>query len=457
MSMHILRGDGAKLRKSFNPAKIMVLGFVLIILIGTVLLELPAASRSGTTVPFFAALFTATSATCVTGLTATDTALTWSLFGRVVILVLIQIGALGFMSIVTIFFFAMNRKIGLSQRLLLVKSLNLNDLQGVVKLIRHVLLGTLMFEALGAAALWLRFAPGYGLWGGLGMGVFHSVSAFCNAGFDLVEGAPFDSLAIYAGDWVITGTIILLSFIGGIGFFVWEDFWRNRRFKKLHLHSKLALTISVILLAFGWVFFYLAERNNPLTIGGMPLHEAIFAALFQSAMPRSCGFSIFNQASLTGVSSMMAMVLMLIGGSAGSTAGGIKNVTAGILFLSAIRVLRGRSRLSIFGRTIPELQIINAAAITVIVLIACILGSAFIVIIHPELPFTAIIFETVSAIATCGLSQGISPYLAPVPLMVIILFMFFGRLGIITFGMATFINREKTEIAKHPDTWVLMG
>ena len=455
--MYLLRGNYTKLRKSFNPAKIMVLGFIFIIAAGTLLLELPAASRDGTTVPFFAALFTATSATCVTGLTATDTALTWSLFGRVVILVLIQIGALGFMSVVTIFYFAMNKKIGLSQRLLLVKSLNLNDLQGVVKLIRHVLFGTLLFEGFGAAILWARFANGHGLWGGLGMGVFHSISAFCNAGFDIIEGAPFDSLSIYSGDFIITGTIMLLSFIGGIGFFVWEDIWRNHRFKKLHLHSKLALTISISLLVFGWVFFYFAERNNPLTIGGMPLREAVFAALFQSAMPRSCGFSIFSQSSLTGASCMVAMVLMLIGGSAGSTAGGIKNVTVGILFLSAIRVLRGRSRLSVFGRTIPESQIISAAAITVIVLTACILGSAFIVIIHPELPFTAIIFETVSAIATCGLSQGVSAFLAPAPLMIIILFMFFGRLGIITFGMATFINREKTEIAKHPDTWVLMG
>ncbi|MCL1820850.1 MAG: potassium uptake protein, TrkH family [Oscillospiraceae bacterium] len=451
-------GKDSAPRKSTSPARIMVLGFLAVILIGTALLQLPVSSRGGTSVPFMTALFTSTSAVCVTGLTVVDTALTWSVFGRVVILFLMQIGGLGFMSVTTVFFFVMSRKIGLSQRLLLVRSLNLNDIQGIVKLIRLVLLGTLLFEGIGAAVLWIRFMPEYGALKGLGMGIFHSVSAFCNAGFDLKGGIePFSSLTGYSGDPVIIVTVIMLSFIGGLGFFVWQDIWRNRRFKDLHLHSKLVLAISFWLIVPVCVLFYLAERTNPGTIGGMSFPEAMMASLFQTVMPRSGGFSVVTQASLTGVSAMISIALMLIGGSAGSTAGGIKNVTAGILFLSAIRFVRGRKRLSVFKRTIPEPQIASALSITVMVFAACFAGSAAIALIQPELPFSRVVFETVSAVATCGLSQGITPSLVPASQFVIITLMFLGRVGIITFGIAAFLGRDTSEKTKHPDTWVMMG
>lgn len=451
------RAENITLRQRINPARIFVLGFIMIILFGALLLALPISSRGGVPIPFPIALFTATSATCVTGLVMADTALTWSVFGRAVILCLIQIGALGFMSVTTIFFFIMNRKINLSQRLLLVHSLNLHDRNGIVGLIRHVLFGTLIFEGAGAAILWIRFMPEYGALKGLGMGVFHSVSAFCNAGFDLMgHRGAFSSLTTYAHDPVITVTTMLLVIVGGLGFFVWEDLWRNRSFQKLHLHSKMVLSVSLALILSGWCLFYFAERENIGTIGNMPFPRAALASLYQSVMPRSGGLSTINQASLTGISKMATLILMFIGGSAGSAAGGIKNVTAGILFLTAFYSLMGKKKLTVFRRTIPETQIVSALSIMVLALSVCFAGTAAIALIQPELPIAGIVFEMVSAVATCGLSNGITPSLSVASSVIIIVSMFFGRVGIMTVGMAAFLRRNNTEKVKYPDTWVMM-
>jgi trk system potassium uptake protein TrkH len=444
-------------RKTLTLARILVLGVVSVILCGAVLLILPVSARDGVEISFPDALFTSASAACVTGLTVVDTASTWSVFGQIVILCLMQIGGLGFMAITSVFFFIMHKKIGLSQRLLMAQSLNLHDIKDVVGLIRHVLAGTILFEGFGAFVMWFRFIPQFGFWNGLGMGFFHSVSAFCNAGFDLMGGgAPFSSLTAYSGDALITVVTSLLVFIGGLGFFVWEDIWRKRNFKKLHLHSKLVLTISFSLIILGWIFFYLTERKNPGTMGGMPFRDAVIASMVQSVMPRSGGFCVVDQEALTGISKMATITLMLIGGSAGSTAGGIKNVTVGILFLSAINTLRGRHKLSVFGRSIPERQVISALSIFIIVSCACLAGTVAISFIQPDLPFFSVVFETVSAVSTCGLSHGITATLVPASLAVIILLMLFGRVGIVTLGMAVFINRNNTEKTKRPDTWVMM-
>ena len=449
--------EGFISRQKANPARILVLGFIAIIMLGALLLSLPISSRNGVSVPYRTALFTATSATCVTGLTVVDTALTWSVFGRVVILCLFQVGALGFVSVTTIFFFIMHRKINLSQRLLMVQSMNLHDRNGIVGLIRHVLFGTLIFESIGAVILWIRFIPEYGALKGLGMGVFHAVSAFCNAGFDLMgERGAFSSLSTYSGDPVIIITTMLLVVIGGIGFFVWEDVLHNRSFKKLHLHSKMVLSVSLFLLVFGWVVFYFAERTNPGTIGNMSLPNAVLASLYQSVMPRSGGLSIVNQESLTGVSKMVTMVLMLIGGSAGSAAGGIKNVTVAILFLTAMRSVMGNKRLTVFKRTIPETQILSAVSIMFTALTACFVGTVAIAFIQPELPSPGILFEMVSAVANCGISNGITSILSPASSIVIIIFMFFGRVGIMTVGMAAFMRHGIAEKTKQPDTGVMM-
>ena len=309
-------------RKRFNAAKIMLLGYLSVALAGTVLLMMPVSSQNGTDVIFLTALFTATSAISVTGLVVVDTVQTWSVFGRITILFLLQIGALGFMSFTVIFFFIMNRKIGLSQRLLIMQSINLHDIQGVIRLICHVLFGTFIFQII---------------------------------------------------------------------------------------------------------------------------------------MPRSAGFSVVSQGQLMGVTRMVIILLMLVGGSVGSSAGGIKNVTAGILFLSAVDFFKGKSSLSVFGRTIPASQIRSALAIALAMISVVILGSITIALIQPELPFSAVLFETTSAIATCGLSYGITDKLAPISQMIIILFMFCGRVGIMTLGMAAFLRRNTIEKTKYPDEWVMMG
>lgn len=445
--------------KRLNPAKVMLLGYLAVILVGAILLTLPVSHQIGAEVNYLTALFTSTSATSVTGLVVVDTFQTWSMFGRIVILCLIQIGALGFMTFTTIFFFIMNRKIGLSQRLLIMQSLNLHDMKGVIRLIRHVLLGTLAFQGIGTLLLWFRFAPRYGAWQGLGMGIFHSVAAFANAGFDLFGyNYAFYGLSDHAGDKIVITIVMTLSVIGGLGFFVWEDILQSGfRFKRLHLHSKLVLCISFWLIMIGWVFFFIIERNNPHTIGDMSLPSALHISLFQTIMPRSAGFSVIGQGQLLGATRMIIMLLMLIGGSTGSTAGGIKNVTAGILFLSAINYFRGKSRLSVFGRTIPTPQIKSALALSMLVTFLAIIGSVIISVIQPYLPFSAVLFETISAIATCGLSYGITSSLAPTSQVILILFMFCGRVGIMTLGMVAFFGRSNNEKIKHPETWVMMG
>ena len=427
-------------------------------MLGTLLLSMPISTNPGVSLSFIQVLFTAVSATSVTGLTVVDTALTWTPFGRAVILILIQIGGLGYMSVVTVFFFIMHQKIGLSQRLLLVQSLNLNDLRGVVQLVKHVLVGTLIFQSIGTLILWVRFMPDYGAWPALGLAVFHAVSAFCNAGFTILGGIEaYSSLAAYKDDAVLILTITALVFIGGIGFFVWEDLWRNKGPRNLQPYSKLVLSISAVLVLGGAVFFYLAERHNPYTLGEMSVPQAALTSFFLSAIPRSGGFSVMDQAHFRGVSTMFTMCLMMIGGSAGSAAGGIKNATVGILVLSAFASLRGRKRLSVFSRTIPSEQVIKAMSIALLAISIAVSSAVVISFIQPELPFTQVLFETTSAIGTSGLSKGITPYLSPASSLVIILAMFFGRVGIITLGMAAFIDRSTHEKIKYPDAWVMMG
>ena len=442
--------------KNLNPARILVLGFFAVILCGALLLYLPIASKGGAEVPIMTALFTAISATTITGLVVVDTAHTWGVFGLAVILCLMQIGGLGFMSVITVFFFLMHKKIGLTQRMLMVQTMSLHDMQGVVRLIRHVMVGTVFFQSVGVLALLTRFAPMYGFWGGLGRSVFFAVSAFCNAGFDLVD-RTYAASPYYFNDWVITITVISLVLIGGLGFFVWEDIWRSRRFGKFHIHTKLVLVSSLLLVVIGALFYFFAENKNPGTFGGLTRPDMLLASLFQTSMTRSGGLAMASQSSLRGVSQMMTILLMLVGGSAGSTAGGIKNVTVAILVLSAINRLRGKNLLSIFGRTIPASQILSALSIAVVVIALCFTGAVFISFTQPGLPFAGILFETASAIATCGLTQGITPLLEPPAQIVIMFLMLFGRVGIMTLGMAVFMGRGKTEKIKYPDAWVIIG
>lgn len=445
-------------RPAMHAAMVIALGFLIIILTGAVLLTLPVSARSGEPTDFLDALFTATSATCVTGLVTVGTATHWSGFGQVVILLLIQIGGLGFMSLASIASFLTRRTITLRERMVMSAGLNLTENAGIVRLTRRVLLGTFAFEGAGAVLLATRFIPRVGLWQGIKMGVFHSVSAFCNAGFDLVGTPenPFASLTGYADDLIVNLTIMALIVIGGLGFFVWGDIWDKRRFRRLRLHTKLVLVTTTLLLCAGFVLTLLFEWSNPQTLGAMPTQDKLLAAAFQSVTLRTAGFNTIDQAALTGPSQAVACLLMMIGGSPGSTAGGIKTVTAAVLVLSAISALRGRTTVSAFGRTIVSRSIMNAVTMMIVGGTLSLTGACVISYMESA-PFGACLFEAVSAFATVGLSMGLTPTLHTLSHLILILLMYLGRVGVLTLGVAVLMRHREPPKMQYPDADVMVG
>lgn len=445
-------------RPAMHAAMVVALGFLIIILTGAVLLTLPISARSGEPTDFLDALFTATSATCVTGLVTVGTATHWSGFGQVVILLLIQIGGLGFMSLASIASFLTHRTITLRERMVMSAGLNLTENAGIVRLTRRVLLGTLAFEGAGAVLLATRFVPRVGLWKGIKMGVFHSVSAFCNAGFDLIgtPDNPFASLTGYADDVLVNLTIMALIVIGGLGFFVWGDIWDKRRFRRLRLHTKLVLITTAVLLCAGFALTLLFEWHNPQTLGTMPVQEKLLAASFQSVTLRTAGFNTIDQAALTGPSQAVACLLMMIGGSPGSTAGGIKTVTTAVLVLSAISALRGRTTVSAFGRTIVSRSIMNAVTMMIVGGTLSLTGACVISYVESA-PFGACLFEAVSAFATVGLSMGLTPTLNAISRLILILLMYLGRVGVLTLGVAVLMRHREPPKMQYPDGDVMVG
>lgn len=442
---------------SFTPMQIIVLVFLAIILTGGLLLTLPISSKSGVPTPFLTALFTATSCTCVTGLALVDTFTHWSTFGQVVMLLLIQIGGLGFMTIVTLFFFAVHRRIGLKERLVMAQSLGLEGLNGVVKMVKLVLLRTLIVEGTGAVLLTLRFCFQMPFGKALWWGVFHSVSAFCNAGFDIMGAVEAGgSLVTYVGDPVVNLVLMALITLGGLGFFVWDDILKHKRFKRLAVHTRLVLVISGVLTLGGAVLFALLEWNNPGTLGGLPVGQKLLAALFQSVTTRTAGFYTIAQGALTDASLVLTDVLMLIGGSSGSTAGGVKTVTVAVLLLSIIATARGRSRVTVFHRTINHKQISDAVSVVGMALIVA-FGGAMFLSVSNGLSFMNCIYETISAIATVGLTTGITPSLNAVSQIIIIVMMFFGRVGIMTISLGFLLSDRAEERYRFAETKVLIG
>lgn len=440
-----------------SPTRTVALGFLAIILIGAVLLSLPAATRNEGSCGFVNALFTATSATCVTGLAIGDTWQYWTNFGQVVILVMIQIGGLGFMTLAMVFSFLLRRKIGLRQRLIIVQSLNLNDINGVVRLVRHVLIGTLAFEGAGAVILTCCFVPRFGFAEGLWRGVFHSISAFCNAGFDIMgKASPNSSLALYAEDPIVNIVIMTLIVVGGLGFFVWEDIVHARSWKKLRIHSRIVIVTTVFLIVAGAVAFSLMEWTNPATIGDMPVGSKLLCSTFQSVTTRTAGFATVDQAGLTGGSKLLTMLLMFIGGSPGSTAGGVKTVTIAVLMISALRAIRGHEDVNIFGRRISQKQVRDCLAIVVVVVMLYIIGTTLIMGFEQIEPMDAI-FEVSSAMGTVGLTLGVTQSLGVPALLVLIVLMYLGRVGIMTIGIATMINGGKTAKVRYPEERIMIG
>ena len=430
--------------RNLNPARIVVVSFGIIILVGTLLLMLPISSRNGMPTDPITCLFTATSASCVTGLVLVDTWAHWTLFGQVVILAMIQLGGLGFMTVITSVSFALRRRIGLSERLIMVSTLNLNDMDGVVRVVRHTLMGTLIIEGAGAVILTLCFLPEFGLAGGLWRGIFHAVSAFCNAGFDLLGSkGEFTSLISYNGNPVVLLTILCLIVIGGLGFFVWEDLIRNWRTpRRLSLYSKLVI-LSV-------------EWDNPNTLGSMSWWKKILNSLFQSVTLRTAGFDSIGQGGLRDSSLAMSCILMLIGGSSGSTAGGLKTSTVGILLLTMRAGLAGREEVTIRRRTISQRRVMTALTLTLIVVVLF-LGIAMTISLTDDIHFLSAAFEAASALATVGVTVGITPTLSAGSHIILIAAMFLGRVGIMSFSVAFLARGRNAAKIRYPVIDIMIG
>ena len=429
--------------KKMTQTQMIVVGYLLLILLGSILLMLPVSSRDGNMTSFADALFTSTSASCVTGLVVQDTYLHWSFFGQLIILILIQIGGLSFLSLTSIFFFVLHKKVGMKQRLLLAQAMGLDTMEGVVRMEKRVLKGTFLIEGLGALILFLRFAPTYGVWTGLKWGVFHSVSAFCNAGFDIFGSiAPGSSVALWSGDPVVLLTLSALIVVGGLGFFVWEEIWEKRRFSKFSVYTKMVLLITGFLILAGWILFCLLEWNNPATFGGLPLPEKLLAGLFQSVTMRTAGFAGVDQGSLTEASRGLGILIMLVGGSSGSTAGGLKTVTAGVLVLALASRLRGKGHVTVFKRTVSDQQVMDALTLAGVMVGLCFFGG--LVLSAYGVPFLNAMYETASAVATVGLSAGVTPTLPALCKILLICYMFFGRIGLLTLSVA-FLSRDRAE------------
>lgn len=418
-----------------TQTQMIAAGFALIIFCGAVLLTLPISSKSGNWTNFLDALFTATSASCVTGLVIADTFRHWSMFGQIVVLVLIQIGGLGFMTIGVFFAILLRRKIGLRTRGVLQESVNTLQIGGIVRLAKQIMKGTLLFEGIGAVLLASRFIPKFGLEKGIYYGVFHSISAFCNAGFDLMgETEAYTSFTGYYDDWVVNLTIMLLIIIGGIGFFVWNDISKKQwKFKTYSLHTKIVLTTTLLLVFGGAFIFYVLEHNHILK--GMSGQGQLLSSLFSSVTARTAGFNTVDTASLQDSSKMLTMILMFIGGSPGSTAGGIKTTTFVVLLVYVRANLKKEVSCNVFNRRLDDGVIRKASTVLCTNLFLAISATLIITGVQ-SIPLTDTLFEVVSAIGTVGMSTGITRELTEVSKIVIIFLMYCGRIGSLTFAMS---------------------
>ena len=429
----------------------IILGFAGVILIGTVLLMLPVSSQSGTAAPFGDALFTATSAVCVTGLVVRDTASCWSGFGQAVILAMIQIGGLGVVTVAASFALLSGRKISLLQRSAMQEAITAPKMGGIVRLTGFILRMTFLFEAAGALALTPVFCKEYGI-RGVWMALFHSVSAFCNAGFDVMgtKDAPFSSLTSYAGRPAVNVTVMLLIVIGGIGFLTWEDVRTNRfRFSRYRMQSKVILVTSAVLIVAPAVFFFFAEFKR------LPMGERILASLFQAVTPRTAGFNTADLTAMSGAGKAVLVGLMLIGGSPGSTAGGMKTTTAAVLIANAVTVFRRKEDAHFFGRRLESGAVRNASTILLLYLVLFVSGG-IVISLAEGLPVGACLFEAASAIGTVGLSMGITPALGAVSRTVLILLMFFGRVGGLTLIYAALSGTKRVSY-KLPQERITVG
>lgn len=450
-----------KKKFTLSTTQIILLSFLVAVLIGSLLLSLPISSKDGKAVPYLDALFTATTSTCVTGLVTLPTATSWSVFGQVVILVLIQIGGLGIVTIMTGLMLLLNRKMGIGDRLLIQDAFNLNTMAGLAKFVKNVLIGTLIVEGIGALCYTFVFVPEFGA-RGIWISIFNSVSAFCNAGIDIIGEK---SLCDYATNPIITLTTSALIILGGLGYVVWWDVLRvirtrsaknMRLFRHLTLHSKIAITATAGLILCGAVLVLLFEYNNPATIKDMSLFDKIQVSFFQSVTTRTAGFASVPQENLTDPTAIVSLLLMLVGGSPVGTAGGIKTVTLAVLVCSAISTVRNKNCATLFNRRVSDASIKKAVAVAVTFASICI-TSTLLLMATTNAPALDVIYETVSATATVGLSRNLTGSLNALGKIIIIFTMYFGRVGPISLALALGGKSENQSIISEPIEEISIG
>ena len=451
----ILEWNNKKPKARKSTTRLIASGFALIILAGALLLSLPIANKSGHG-NWLNSLFTATSATCVTGLVVTDTYQNWTIFGQIIILCLIEVGGLGFLTIGAYISVLLKKRIGLQEREQLQESVNTLEIAGVVRLVKKIVQGALCVEGLGAVLLAFRFVPRFGVARGIYFSVFHAVSAFCKGGFDLMGvNEAYSSLVAFEGDIVVNLVVVTLILVGGIGFIVWDDVMRNKwHFRKYLLHSKIVITTTLILTAAGTILFLITE-NNAAFAGMSPL-EKFLGALFSSVTPRTAGFNSVDTAALSNSGKIITMVMMFIGGSPGSTAGGVKTTSMVVLLFYAVAMVLGREDINLFGRRLTDEVVKKANAVVIINATLTIMATVTIMTLQPLLNFEDVLFEVLSAIGTAGMTVGITRELNIISRVIIIVLMYCGRLGSLSFALV-FAQKKISASVRQPQEKIIVG
>jgi len=447
-----------KKRFSFSTTQLILLSFLLAIFVGSILLYLPISSKTGKAVSYIDALFTSATSVCVTGLVTVPTFSTWSFFGQLVILVLIQVGGLGIITIMSMLMILLHRKIGIGDRLLIQDAFNLNSLSGLVIFVKKVVVGTFIVEGIGALCYMAVFVPEYGV-KGIWISIFNSVSAFCNAGIDIIAE---DSLCGYAANPIINIVTCALIILGGIGFIVWWDVLgvlknkKKNRLRRLSLHSKIALSMTVFLIVSGAILFFAFEYNNPCTIGQYSFIDKLQISVFQSVTTRTAGFATIPQQNMTDASSIVSLLLMFIGGSPVGTAGGVKTVTIAILFATAVSAVKNRNEVNCYNRNISRHSIMKAIGVLGMSFITVFISTVLLSLIS-NAEILDVLYETVSATATVGLTRNLTATLNTLGKIIIIITMYLGRVGPISLAVAFGIKKKSENIIKNPTEEISVG
>lgn len=443
-----------KKNTKLKGVQILALGFLAVILIGALILTLPISSASGETTDFLDALFTSTSAVCVTGLITLDTGTHWSMFGQTIIMLLIEIGGLGFMSFTTLIAIILGKKITLRDRLILQDAMNTFSIQGLVKMVKYVLTFTVTVQLSGALLFSTQFIPQYGIGKGLFYSLFHSISAFCNAGFDLFGN--FSSLTSYSSNWVVLLVVSALIIIGGVGFAVWIEIYNFKSIKKLSLHSKMVILVTAVLLVGGTILMFIFEHNNPNTLANMNIGDKIVNSFFAAVTPRTAGFNSISTAGMTNAGNFLTILLMFIGGSPGSTAGGIKTTTIGVLLVTVICVIRGRDDAEAFKKRFPKELIYKAFTLFFIGGVLVIGATMLLSYTEQGASFLSLLYETTSAFGTVGITLGLTQQLTEVGKVLIMIMMYLGRVGPLTVVLSLMKNKKNNGV-RYPEGKILIG